>query len=49
MDTRYVNKYTKMVIDEYHLRTNLQIANLKRLEQKVLKEIAGGKTAIAHQ
>ena len=37
-----VNKYTEMLIDEYHLRTDLQIASIKRLEQKVLTEMVGG-------
>ena len=37
-----VNKYTEMLIDEYHLRTDLQIANIKRLEQKILTEMVGG-------
>lgn len=36
-----VNKYTEMLIDEYHLRTDLQIANIKRLEQKILTEMVG--------
>lgn len=36
-----VNKYTEMLIDEYHLRTDLQIAGIKRLEQKVLSKMAG--------
>lgn len=40
-----VNKYTEMLIDEYHLRTDLQIANIKRLEQKVLTEMVGGENA----
>lgn len=37
-----VNKYTEMLIDEYHLRTDLQIESIKRLEQKVLTEMVGG-------
>ncbi len=40
-----VNKYTEMLIDEYHLRTDLQIASIKRLEQKVLAKMAGGENA----
>lgn len=40
-----VNKYTEMLIDEYHLRTDLQIASIKRLERKVLTEMVGGENA----
>ena len=40
-----VNKYTEMLIDEYHLRTDLQIASIKRLEQKVLEEMVGEENA----
>lgn len=40
-----VNKYTEMIIDEYHLRTDLQIASIKKVEQKVLAKMVGGENA----
>ena len=36
-----VNKYTEMLIDEYHLRTDLQIASIKRVAKKFLAEMVG--------
>lgn len=40
-----VNKYTEMLIDEYHLRTDFQIASIKRVAKKLLAEMVGGKNA----